>query len=359
VPRFTLPIRLVKKRTRSLSPVYICFVLLAFVYSFSGTHSIATACASDAAFTVIPLGTKGGLTESDLSAYLVSTISKNNFIALDAGTILDGLRRAEQSGSLNFIGIPTDSSVSPARMALQNHIKAYAISHSHIDHLAGMVINSPDDTAKPILGLPSTINNIRDHLFNWKIWPNFSNEGEGIRLNKYEYVRLKPAEEHQVTETGLGITAYPLSHSKNYTSTAFLLRSTDDYLLYFGDVGPDEIEQSNKLQRVWESIAPLVRNKSLRGIFLESSFPSDHPDKLLFGHLTPYWMMKELYVLANLVDPLSPESALHGLKIIVTHIKPSLNHNTDSSLLIMGQLNELNDLNVEFILPKSGKRFNL
>lgn len=309
-----------------------------------------------AKFIAIPLGTKGGLIEADLSSYLLAPAGDTNFIALDAGTLLAGLRRARQQGSLQEIEIPADSPLSLEGVAMRHHIKAYVISHAHIDHVAGMVINAPDDGPKPILGLPSTIDTIRDHLFNWKTWPNFGDDGEGFQLKKYHYVRLTPGEKHPVPNTAMAIVPYPLSHSGGYLSTAFLIESGGASMLYFGDVGPDAVEKSDKMQKVWMAVAPLVREKTLRGIFLESSFPNRRPDKLLFGHLTPKWMMEELRALAKLVHPQQPETALQGLKVVVTHIKPTLNRDDAPERTIMRELSELNDLNVEFILPESGKR---
>ena len=58
----------------------------------------------------------------------------------------------------------------------------------------GLVINSPDDESKDILGTAATIDAIRDHLFNWRIWPGFGNEGAGFNLKKYRYVRLAPGQ---------------------------------------------------------------------------------------------------------------------------------------------------------------------
>lgn len=310
----------------------------------------------DAKFIAIPLGTKGGLNEADLSSYLLAPAGSTNFIAFDAGTLLAGLRQAKQKGSLQDIEIPADSPLSLEGVVMHHHIHAYAISHAHIDHVAGMVINAPDDSPKPILGLPSTINNIRDHLFNWKIWPNFGDDGEGFQLKKYQYVRLTSGEQHPVDKTAMVIVPYELSHSGGYISTAFLVESGGAYLLYFGDVGPDAVEQSDKMQQVWTAVAPLVRENTLRGIFLEVSFPSARPDKLLFGHLTPKWIMEELRTFATLVNPDKPETALHGLKVVVTHIKPTLNRDDDPEKTIMNELSELNDLGVEFILPESGKR---
>ncbi len=39
------------------------------------------------AFTVVPLGVKGGLDESNLSSYLVAAGGTDEYIALDAGTL--------------------------------------------------------------------------------------------------------------------------------------------------------------------------------------------------------------------------------------------------------------------------------
>ncbi|PON13099.1 hypothetical protein C2W62_36150 [Candidatus Entotheonella serta] len=77
------------------------------------------------------------------------------------------------------------------------------------------------------------------------------------------------------------------------------------------------------MQIVWNRVAPLVRSGKLRGLFLEVSYPDGRPDRLLHGHLTPAWAMQELQRLASLVDPAQPEAALSGLKVIITHIKPS------------------------------------
>lgn len=311
--------------------------------------------ADNDSFIVVPLGTKGGLIESNLSSYLITTTDSDNFIAFDAGTVLAGLREANKQGSLQFINQPENDPTSKESYVLQKHIKAYAISHAHFDHVAGMVINSTDDSKKPILGLPSTIEHFRDHIFNWQVWPNFTNEGNGYHLNKYQYIHLKPHQTYEVNNTNMTITPFKLSHS-NHTSTAFLIKAFDNFLLYFGDVGPDQIEKSQGIEEVWHVIAPLIRNNSLKGIFLEASFPSERADHLLFGHLTPKWMMIELNKLANIVDPKNSETALKSLKVIVTHIKPNLSQRHKNEAIIMAELAEFNDLGIEFILPKQGQK---
>ncbi len=306
-----------------------------------------TAMPRNAAFVAVPLGTAGGLEEGNLSSYLLAQADSAEFVALDAGTLCAGLRKAVHRGSFG-------ESLRNPETVLREHIKAYLISHAHLDHVAGLVICSSDDSPKPVIGLPETIDNIRDHLFNWKIWPNFGNEGNGVQIKKYAYVRLKPGQTYPVGQTQMTVTPFELSHSRGYLSTAFLIGANQKYVLCFGDTGPDEVENSTCMQTVWTAAAPLVREHKLSGIFLEASFPSDHPDSQLFGHMTPKWMMAELRNLAELADPEHPETALKGLKVVVTHIKPSLNPKNDMAAVIMRELTERNDLGVEFVLPEAG-----
>jgi cAMP phosphodiesterase len=88
------------------------------------------------AFTVVPLGVKGGLDESNLSSYLVAQAGTTHYIALDAGTLYSGIRKAIERGALP----------GPGSMVLREYITAYFISHPHLDHVAGLILNSPDDS---------------------------------------------------------------------------------------------------------------------------------------------------------------------------------------------------------------------
>jgi 3',5'-cyclic-nucleotide phosphodiesterase len=319
-----------------------------------GQEGISTET-STAKFVVIVLGAAGGLSEDNLSAYLLAPTGSTDFIALDAGTLLAGIRKAQIMGSLWDIHLPPQSTLTPEGWVLQNHIKAYLITHAHLDHVAGLVINSPDDTDKDILGITPTIDYLRDHLFNGKIWPNFTNEGEGFRLKKYRYIRLNPGQEHPISGTAMTVEPFILSHSA-YPSTAFLIRSAGFYALYFGDTGPDAVEESARLKTVWTQVASLARDRKLRGIFLEISYPEGRPDELLFGHLTPSWLMKELHQLAKLVDPDNPEPALRGLTVVVTHVKPSFKRGPTPRDQVAKQLDELNDLGVRFVIAQQGQR---
>jgi len=306
-------------------------------------------------FVTIVLGTAGGLMESNLSSYLLAPTGSTDFVALDAGTLLTGLQQANRKGNLADISLPATSSLSVEGQVLTQHIKAYLLSHAHLDHLAGLVLNSPEDVSKNILALPSTIDHLRDHVFNEHIWPKVGDEGPGRPLKKYHFVRLHPGQEQAIAGMPLTVLPFVLCHA-GAPSTAFLLQAKGAYALYVGDTGPDEAEQCDNLYQVWQSITPLVQQGSLRGLFLEVSYPNGRNVTQLYGHLTPLWLMKELHRLAALVNPQHPTRALRGITVIVSHIKPTLQRVQSERGQIIQQVAELNDLGIRFLFPEQGDR---
>lgn len=304
------------------------------------------------AFDLLVLGSEGGLAESNLSSFLVGEKGAGWFVALDAGNLLSGLRAAREKGSLNGL-VPKDSPYTAEGWMIKEGIKAYVLSHAHLDHIAGLVINSTDDSAKPIYALGSTIDYLRDNVFNWEVWPNFGDEGVEPCLGQYRYQRVPALESQQLVGTSMTLRSYPLCHSDCYPSTAFLLGAPRSaYLLYVGDTGPDEVEHSQNLDRLWSAVAPLVRAKELRAVMLECSYPNGRSPELLFGHLTPEWMLKELHRLEDKVG----KGGLRGLKVVVFHIKPTLMKGPTTREQIMQQLKAGNDLGVEFLFPEQGDR---
>ena len=259
-------------------------------------------------FKVIPLGVKGGLDESNLSAYLVAAPGSDQYICLDAGTIYKGLELAAQKKIFK---------TSNPSVIQQNNINSYFISHAHLDHTAGLIMNSPNDKAKNLYGLPSVLDVFKKNYFTWSAWANFGNEGEAPILKKYTYQNLVPNTEITIGNTGLFVTPFVLSHVKPYESTAFLVRNQNSYLLYLGDTGADKVEQSEQLAALWKTVAPLVMNNQLKGLFIEVSFDNSVPEKALFGHLTPNLLMEEM----NKLNQLS-NGQLKNTQLYVTHLKP-------------------------------------
>lgn len=291
-------------------------------------------------FHIVPLGVKGGIDESNLSAYMVARKGTHDYICFDAGTLYYGIERA----------IANKEFLIPAEAVIKNYIKDYFISHAHLDHIAGLIINSPADSSKNIYALNSCITILKTHYFTWESWANFTDEGEAPLLKKYHYDVLSPDSATDVANTRMTVQAFSLSHG-NLESTAFLVRSNNSYILYIGDTGPDEVEKSNKLHLLWEAVAPLIENKKLTAIFIETSYPDEQPDKLLFGHLTPHWLMKEM----NDLKSMTGANALKGFHVIITHNKPP----QEKIDTIKKQLKAENTLMLHLIFPEQGKAFDL
>lgn len=123
-------------------------------------------------------------------------------VAVDAGVHLSAITRlVEESQPADPAELPftlTDGPFAglslPHRRADANaqHIvsmvDSYLITHPHLDHIAGFVVNTagpPGARPKKLAGLPETILAFKTHIFNNVIWPNLSDENNGAGLVTY------------------------------------------------------------------------------------------------------------------------------------------------------------------------------
>jgi 3',5'-cyclic-nucleotide phosphodiesterase len=311
-----------------------------------------TAAMSGQGFDVIVLGALGGIQDGNLSSYLIRPHGDRNAIACDAGSLVNGLKVAQDKGVFRDVTVPEGSTDSIIGHVLKNDIKGYLISHAHLDHVQGLVIASPDDSNKIIYSLPSVSAEIEQTYFNWKAWPNMLDRGLQPQLKKYHLEDLKPGEAKELTGTRMTVTPFPLNHG-GAESTAFLIESGGDAILCFGDTGPDEVQRTSNMQNIWKAIADKVKQQKLKAIILETSYTSDRPDHLLFGHMTPKWVHKTL----RLLDQEAGGDALKGLPVVVSHIKYSLT-DEQPQVAIRQELDAGNDLGVQFVIPEQGTLYH-
>lgn len=309
----------------------IVSILAFFVYTSSQAQH----------FDLIPLGIYGGEQEDNLSAYLVGAPKDSAFLCLDAGTINTGIRKAIQLKSL----YGTEETI------LHNQIKGYFISHGHLDHLSGLIINSPADSKKNIFAIAPVLQILQNHYFINDTWINFADQGQKPILGKYHYSEMQEGIELPAHNTPFFLTAYELSHVNPYKSSAVLVRHNDHYLLYLGDTGADRVEKTDQLEKLWKNIAPLIKKGQLNTILIEVSFPNNQAENLLFGHLTPNLLLEEL----NKLKEKTGRNDLKGLNIVVTHRKPT----RDNPEIIKTELLNNNLLKVNYIFPEQGKRISL
>ncbi|ROW17844.1 hypothetical protein VPNG_00828 [Cytospora leucostoma] len=193
-------------------------------------------------------GAQGGPLESNVTAFLVRSIGaewrKGSVMAVDAGVQLGAITRileetqppglgktAElqlpyvlQSGP--FAGLKVYSA-SPKTNASRIHselIDTYLITHPHLDHISGFVINTAGLSGprrKKLAGLPGTIQALKTHIFNNVIWPNLSDEDNGaglftyLRLNEGGSLAMGSLDGYLEFNEGLAVKVWSVSHGHN------------------------------------------------------------------------------------------------------------------------------------------------
>ena len=121
-------------------------------------------------------------------------------------------------------------------------------------------------------------------------------------------------------------------------STAFFIRTTscttessEKEILIFGDVEPDSVSLNPRTARVWAEAAPKIAQGFLKAVFIECSYDDTQDDAVLFGHLAPRHLVKELATLAQIVKTCQAEIAL-GRPTIAPTTTPSLIAQGDGDL---------------------------
>lgn len=187
--------------------------------------------------------------------------------------------------------------LSIAELAQIDHV---FLTHSHMDHIAClplMVDTVGDMRNRPITihALPSTEEILRNHIFNWAIWPDFTE----IPAVNAGWLRFEGLSVGQAVELeGRRIVPLPVNHT--VPAVAFQVDSGAASLVFSGDTGP--------APEFWEAVNGIANLKTL---LIETAF-SNRERKVAKAslHLCPSMLLEELrYLQAR------PE-------IYITHLKP-------------------------------------
>lgn len=197
--------------------------------------------------------------------------------------------------------------LSLAELALIDHV---FITHSHLDHIAAlplMIDSIADMRDKPVTihATDATLELLRHHIFNWAIWPDFSEISiRQVAVMQYNAIRVG----QKICLGTRSITAVPAEHT--VPAVGYHLDSGAASLVVSGDTTCNEA-----LWPVVNSIA------NLRYLIIETAF-SNRERSLAESskHLCPGMLGEEL---ANLKS--APE-------IFITHLKPG------QVELIMGEI---------------------
>ena len=126
-------------------------------------------------------------------------------------------------GPFEGLQISHSTATAQAGYITQEIVGAHLITHPHLDHISGFVVNTSAFGAKypkTLAGLPYTIEAFKTHIFNNVIWPNLSDENGGVGL--VTYMRLVEGGSSALGEgdaigyievvRGLGIKSFSVSH---------------------------------------------------------------------------------------------------------------------------------------------------
>src|SRR3954468_12943611 len=187
--------------------------------------------------------------------------------------------------------------LSLAELSLIDHI---FITHSHLDHVASipfLVDTVGGMRAKPLIvyATRATIEILKNHLFNWAIWPDFTEipTAEAPFL-RYEELELGAS----FTLNDRTITAIPARHT--VPAVGYHLDSGSASLVFTGDTGPND--------ELWQRVN---RIGNLKFLIIETAFSNKERQLAeISRHLCPAMLADELKKLER------------NAEIYITHLKP-------------------------------------
>ena len=195
------------------------------------------------------------------------------------------------------------------------------LTHSHLDHIAGLPL-LVDTIYAELQNRPlyihcqeETYQAIAQHIFNWKIWPNFF-ELPNAENPVIRFVPMRPGEVRSIED--LNIRMIEVLHT--VPAVAYYLQDSTASFAFSGDTGPSPL--------LWEALNELDQ---LDLLLVECSFPDELDDIALAAqHYSPSTLAKDLQILR------------HQPTLCVSHLQPG------NEKRILDQLDQrLDDLTIQ------------
>jgi ribonuclease BN (tRNA processing enzyme) len=196
--------------------------------------------------------------------------------------------------------IDAGTGVGDLTLAELSQIDHIFITHSHLDHVTSipfLVDTVGGMRSKPVLvhATRATIEILKSHLFNWAIWPDFTEiPSPEAPFLRYEEISVGQA----VTLAGRTITPIPARHT--VPAVGYHIDSGPASLVFTGDTGPNDA--------LWRVVN---RIDNLKILIIETAF-SNKERRLAEAsqHLCPATLADELKKLER------------NAEIYITHMKP-------------------------------------
>lgn len=174
------------------------------------------------------------------------------------------------------------------------------ITHSHLDHIACIPllidsVGSMRERPVTLYARMETLDILKTHIFNWKIWPDFSE----IPNAQQPFMRYQEIELGETIDLdGRKITAVPANHV--VPAVGYHLDSGAHSLVFSGDTTTNDA--------LWKVINKI---KNLRYLIMETAFSNSEKDlAVLSKHLCPSLLAEELSKFTGEAE------------VFITHLKP-------------------------------------
>jgi ribonuclease BN (tRNA processing enzyme) len=180
------------------------------------------------------------------------------------------------------------------------------VTHSHLDHVATipfLVDSVGGMRAKPLTvhAIPATLEILRNHIFNWSIWPDFTQIPTPEKpFLQYQAIQLGET----VTIAGRKFTALPANHA--VPAIGYQMDSGKASLVFTGDTTTND--------PLWSIVNRIV---NLKYLIVETAFCNRERELAVASkHLCPSLLAEELAKLER------------SAEIYITHLKPGENELT-------------------------------
>ena len=200
----------------------------------------------------------------------------------------------------------------------RQQIRDVIISHTHLDHIAGLPIFIDDLFAgltEPLRvhATRKMADSLEKYVFNWDIYPRFS-ELKNDHGTVMEYKFFEPCE--KFTAGGLEISAVLVNH--NNPSAGFIISDGISSIGITGDTAETD--------EIWRAFAQCG---DLKAIFVECAFPNEMESLALASHhLTPKRLASELNKFVN-----------DDCQVFVSNIKAMYRDRVVEQILTLGNRN--------------------
>jgi ribonuclease BN (tRNA processing enzyme) len=220
------------------------------------------------------LGCSGGIGGRHLRT---TSMLLDNDVLIDAGTGVADLSLTE--------------------LSLIDHV---FLTHSHLDHIASIpfmvdTVGGMRDKPLTVWGLQATLEIIRNHVFNWSVWPDFAQ----IPLPQRPFMQYRALQIGETIELGKRrLTVLPANHV--VPAVGYQLDSGQGSLVFTGDTTTND--------PLWKAVN---RIPNLKYLIIETAFCNrERQLAIVSKHLCPSLLAEELAKLER------------STEIYITHLKP-------------------------------------